>query len=679
MPPFLKIHSTVTTISTLIVLLTSVVFCNCKNPHKFLPYPHSFSAVEPSRKATYYKLFKNLIGDDGRVYACSGKDFFAFESNGTIAWTVHLNYTCNPNIAPVNGGSTSIYVVAENRVLKIYPLRILTSEASVELFFGPALGKRGPEEIIGIYASISSSSVLVNVKSRALFAFRLHGQLIWTAGPILYQHGYRQGCLKNVTECYFTSPPVIDHCEASIFISNNVGELYSLSVRGPYFKWIQDLSSYGDTFKVTPGNNGRLYVTTPEKGVVLSLDVSTGSILWQGVIGPLSLADYEPVVDANGWISYGSLDGFLYSFSPNGDRIKFPKLESLNSVIQVNPVLDCSGYAVYISQTEMEGKFTQATAEYTHVSALKPKKVVFTLLVPASSSIYMSIKDPSRFLFSLSQSDLRHFIVDENTLLAFFAASRNGNPLPCRSTRQKLASSCSQVKPESISIYTGNQRAIILFLVIESIVLVILAGIVWYCCIFWKKKKLQGLNLGKFLEKRRSLRSQKKAFDRMITELEQKASDENLANEVLEKLSNLVREREGVRRKLSTTYSLGRDGLKSQSRSLLPLHDKKTKSFSFRGPKKESVTIFHTRSESSISSSSGTSEYNSSMQDEEFIEDVKGKGKADVEVESSSGEFVNGKLVLEHSVSEIEEVRKMSDDDESVSRRLRRRTVSFGN
>ncbi|GFQ04622.1 protein gamete expressed 3 [Phtheirospermum japonicum] len=501
-------------------------------------------------------------------------------------------------------------------------------------------------------------------KATALSLGLLQGQLMWSAGPVLYQHGYRLGCIKNITKCYFASPPVIDHCEASIFIFNNVGELYSLSVRGPYFKWIQDLSLYGDTFRITPGNNGRLYVTIPDTGVIVALTVSTGSILWQGIIGPLSSADYEPVVDAN------------------GDLIKFPELESLNSVVQVNPVLDCSGYAVYISQTEMEGKMSHAMAEFNHVSALKPKKVVFALLVPASGSIYASENDPSRFLFSLSQSDLRHFVVDENTLLAFYAASRNGNPLPCRSTRnlltvntsflrQKFASICSQVKPESISIYTGNERAIILFLLIESIVLVIVAGVVWYCCIFWNKKKLQGLDLGKFLEKRRSLRSQKKEFDRIITELEQKASDEALANEVLGKLSDLVKERESIRRKLSTTYSLGRDGEKSRLRSLLLLHDEKTTSFSFRGPEKESVTMFHTLSDSSSTTSD---EYNSSMEDKEIVENVKGKGKADVEVESSSEEEF-----VEHSVGETEELRKMSDDNENLSRRLRRRTASFAN
>ncbi|RVW44714.1 Protein gamete expressed 3 [Vitis vinifera] len=80
-----------------------------------------------------------------------------------------------------------------------------------------------------------------------------------------------------------------------------------------------------------------------------------------------------------------------------------------------------------------------------------------------------------------------------------------GNPLPCRTTYQKLAASCSEARPKYVSIYTGNERAILLFLLFESAVLVLLAGLVRFCCIFWRKKKLQGQDLGKFLEKRVSL------------------------------------------------------------------------------------------------------------------------------------------------------------------------------
>lgn len=83
-------------------------------------------------------------------------------------------------------------------------------------------------------------------------------------------------------------------------VSNNEGELYSLSVRSPHFKWIQDLSSLDKRFTVTPGNNGLLYVTVPARALMLALDVSRGTILWQKTIGPLSTIDYAPVVDSNG-------------------------------------------------------------------------------------------------------------------------------------------------------------------------------------------------------------------------------------------------------------------------------------------------------------------------------------------------------------------------------------------
>lgn len=107
-------------------------------------------------------------------------------------------------------------MVAENRVLKVNPLKIHTSEAAVEIFFDAEVSG----EITGVAVSIFSSCVLINVENRGLFAYRLYGQLLWSAGPVLYQHGYRQGCRKNVTDCYFTSIPVIDHCEASIYVSS---------------------------------------------------------------------------------------------------------------------------------------------------------------------------------------------------------------------------------------------------------------------------------------------------------------------------------------------------------------------------------------------------------------------------------------------------------------------------
>lgn len=104
-----------------------------------------------------------------------------------------------------------------------------------------------------------------------------------------------------------------------------------------------------------------------------------------------------------GWISIGSLDGFLYSISPTGILKKFTKASELDYVIQVSPYLDCSGCAVYISQTQMEGKVSHTIGEYNYVSALRPKGVVFTLLVPATGAVYWSESYPGSLSLHLAQ------------------------------------------------------------------------------------------------------------------------------------------------------------------------------------------------------------------------------------------------------------------------------------
>ncbi|KAJ4833255.1 hypothetical protein Tsubulata_005089, partial [Turnera subulata] len=582
---------------------------------------------QESSGKTNFRLSKPLLGDDGRIYSCSDRNLYAFESNGSIAWTLNLGYSCNPGMAPVHGGRGKMYMVAENRVLKISFLDVGKSPQTAEVFFGPEKGQRDAGDIIGVATSTLTSSVFITIKNRGLFAYKMRGQLQWSVGPMLSQFGYRLGCRKGIADCFFASVPVIDQCEASIYIANTAGEVYSLSIQNPYFNWVQDLSSFDRNFTITPGNNGRLYITVPNRSLVLALDVSTGEVLWQINIGPLSTAECEPIVDSNGWISIGSLDGLLYSISPTGYLNKFTKVSEQDYVIQASPYLDCSGYAVYISQAKMEGKVSHIIGQETYVSAMKPIGVVLTLLVPATGAIYWSETYPGHFQSSLSQSDLQNFVLDEGILLAFLAASGTSNPIPCRSKYQKLTSSCSQARPKHQSIQTGHERTILVFLLFQSMVLVVFAGLVRFCCIFWRKKKLQGQGLGIFLEKRRSLHLKKKELDRTITELEQKAAEEAASNEVIEELGGLVQEREGIQRKLSTTYSLGRDrsrtGLKSKS--LLPMYDGKTRSYSFQNAKKESVTIFHTLSDTSSRESSSEKEY-----------EARAKAKAPVEAETSS-------------------------------------------
>ena len=111
-----------------------------------------------------------------------------------------------------------IYLVAENRVLKINSFNIGSSKPAAEVFFGPVPGQEELIEIIGLSVSTLSSSVFINIKNRGLFAYTTRGQLLWSVGPVIYRSGYQLGCRKNVTDCYFTSVPVIDQCEASIYV-----------------------------------------------------------------------------------------------------------------------------------------------------------------------------------------------------------------------------------------------------------------------------------------------------------------------------------------------------------------------------------------------------------------------------------------------------------------------------
>lgn len=107
-------------------------------------------------------------------------------------------------------------MVAENRVLNINFLDLRTSLPTKEVFFG----QEDAGEIIGLAVSTLSSSVFINFRNQGLFAYLIggQGQLLWSIGPMISQFGYRLGCRKDVTDCYFNSVPVIDQCEGSIYV-----------------------------------------------------------------------------------------------------------------------------------------------------------------------------------------------------------------------------------------------------------------------------------------------------------------------------------------------------------------------------------------------------------------------------------------------------------------------------
>ncbi|KAJ8530892.1 hypothetical protein K7X08_023773 [Anisodus acutangulus] len=206
---------------------------------------------------------------------------------------------------------------------------------------------------------------------------------------------------------------------------------------------------------------------------------------------------------------------------------------------------------------------------------------------------------------------------------------------------QNFALSCSQINPKNFSIYT------------------VLAVLVRFCCMYLEEKEASKSRSWEILRKKK---------------LQQKAAEEAIANEVLEKLGNLVKEREGIQRKLSTSYSLGRDEIGSHSTSLLPLSDRKIRSFSFQGAKKE-CTWFHTVSDTS-------SETSWSGRDSEETD----KGKSPTEIFSCSDDEIYQEEYQSSTpswfassskpVDEIEEM-KPGDQKDSIDHPLQNRSTSI--
>lgn len=134
----------------------------------------------------------------------------------------------------------------------------------------------------------------------------------------------------------------------------------------------------------------------------------------------------------------------------------------------------------------------------------------------------------------------------------------------------------------------------------------------------------------------RSLHSKRRVLGKMISNLECRAVEDTSSNETLEQLGEMVKAKEGVERKLYTSYSLGRDqlGLK-QDHSILPLYHGKYKSHSFHNSQKESITIFNALSDTSTSED-GTSSY--SDDNGSYSYSATSSGDMELDVESRTAE-----------------------------------------
>lgn len=98
----------------------------------------------------------------------------------------------------------------------------------------------------------------------------------------------------------------------------------------------------------------------------------------------------------------------------------------------------------------------------------------------------------------------------------------------------------------------------------------------------------------------RLLHRKRREIDRTITRLRNESTADESS---VDKINDLVQERENVKRKLSSTYSLGRDIDASKSKDhVLPLYGGGSRSFSFRNRENESITIFETHRHETSSS-----------------------------------------------------------------------------
>ncbi|KAM0849969.1 hypothetical protein ACQ4PT_053378 [Festuca glaucescens] len=286
----------------LCLVLSSLTGAACSASPVVLQWLNASAAENPQIPPGVGRaLSAPIIGHGGRLVACSGKNLLAFHRNGSLAWIVPLGYNCRQDISLVTERDKIYLVTEDNKVIKISPQSLQTSAPSSEVFFShnPAPGRS--EEIIGLSTSSSYSSLFITIANRGLFSFSLRGgQLQWSAGPVIDRFGYRLGCKRNISGCYFSSAPVVDQCEGTLYISNTEGQLYSMFIHSRQYRWIQDLSSIDKVITIAPGNNGRLYILLPRKSVVLGLDVLSGNISWQQSIGPLSNEKILPAVDSNG-------------------------------------------------------------------------------------------------------------------------------------------------------------------------------------------------------------------------------------------------------------------------------------------------------------------------------------------------------------------------------------------
>ncbi|MCO5609630.1 hypothetical protein L7F22_063860 [Adiantum nelumboides] len=371
-------------------------------------------------------LSKPAIGGE-LIYACANKEVVAFRGNGTIAWRVGMNQTCQTAVAPVIDYDGRVYVVADQTVVVVIPPSSAANSPSAADFF--SMVPTTSLKAIGNYSSITGlavtswSSVLYINTGTGLHAFMFDGTPLWSTvvqfnNSAMLSPKSMEPCAHNMTNCTLLPYLAVDECDGSIYIARTDGWLFSFATWQPFLRWSYALSV--DTplsVKLVNGNNGRLYAAIAKYDMLYALSTEMGTLVWQAKVGPLSEASCVPSVDSLGFVSVGSLDGFLYVISPDGAYVrKYLAADNLS--------------------LQTDGTKGLGITQFLGINIY--------MLVPSSGQVLWSTLYPGLFPVALLARDLSSYSVDPDWLIAITAIANLSSNSICESEEILFKASCTE-------------------------------------------------------------------------------------------------------------------------------------------------------------------------------------------------------------------------------------------
>ncbi|KAH7282984.1 hypothetical protein KP509_35G054900 [Ceratopteris richardii] len=474
------------------------------------------------------QLSEPTIGSDQLIYACANKEVLAFQGNGTIAWRAGMNQTCQTRVAPVIDYDGRVYVAADRTVVVITPPSSTATNASAADFFSTvpteslkAIGNFS--SVTGLAVTLWSSVLYVNTGT-GLHAFMFDGTPLWSTivqfnNSAMTSPQSMGPCAYNTTNCTLLPYLAVDQCDGSIYVARKDGWLFSYSTWQPFMRWRYALSvDVPLSVKIMAGNNGRIYAAIAEYDTVYALSSSLGTLVWQVKVGPLSEASCIPTVDLLGFVSVGSLDGFIYVISPDGILVdKYLAADSLSLVsILVAPILDCSKQAIYVSQTKVQSKIITKEADGTKgLGITEFLGMNIYLFRPSSGQVLWHTLYPDLSTKSFCDTDWN--VYNKSCSQFLFTVSKMQHP--------------------------GNNKALLVLVVTVMVVFFLLSllSILMYCC--WKRKlTIHGQRLCQLWKQERFQHPQglllrrRKIYQQNIEQLQEELETKPRSSKILDQL-----------------------------------------------------------------------------------------------------------------------------------------------